>query len=66
MGPEVSVVSPLPAVLGGDDKESYSASWSAGSTESGSVLADECPMSAQLNNTLDVNVPRLATTMFVS
>ena len=51
---EVSVVSPLPAVLGGDDKESYSASWSAGSTNPAAFYADECPMSAQLNNTLDV------------
>ena len=44
---EVSVVSPLPAVLGGDDKETYSASWSAGSANPAAFYADECPMMDQ-------------------
>jgi hypothetical protein len=48
---EVTVVSPLPAVLGGDDQESYSASWSAGSANPAAFYADECPMSAQSNDT---------------
>lgn len=51
---EVSVVSPVPAVLGGDDKESYSASWSAGSTNPAAFYADECPIKAQVSDTLHV------------
>ena len=49
---EVSVVSPIPAVLGGDDEESYSASWSAGTANPAAFYAEECPMSAQSNDSL--------------
>lgn len=49
---EVSVVTPVPAVLGGDEKESYSASWSAGSANPAAFYADECPMTEQSGNPL--------------
>jgi hypothetical protein len=44
---EVSVVTPVPAVLGGDDNQQYSASWSAGSANPAAFYADECPMTGQ-------------------
>lgn len=49
---EVSVVSPLPSVLGGDDQESYSAFWSAGSANPAAFYADECPKTSQSTDPL--------------
>jgi hypothetical protein len=48
---EVSVISPVPTVLGGNDKESYSASWSAGSANPSAFYAAECPMSTPSGDT---------------
>jgi len=44
---EVSVITPVPALLGGDDKQPYSASWSAGSANPAAFYADDCPMTDQ-------------------
>jgi hypothetical protein len=51
---EISVVAPVPAVLGGNQQESYSASWSAGSANPAAFFADECPMTEQSGSPLVV------------